>query len=127
MKTTRNELALFLEKLRTTRKKIIVEGHNDAKSLEQLGVSAHLIYELDTALELFAERFAHEEVILLVDLDKEGKKIYAKLRNALIRNGAKVDNYFREWLFKNTDVRQVETLAGYVEKQRYSYFSLRSR
>ncbi|MBI2129595.1 hypothetical protein HYU07_05120 [Candidatus Woesearchaeota archaeon] len=53
---------------------------------------------------------ANKKAIILTDLDKEGKKLYGKLKDGLSRHGVIVDNKFREFLFRETKIRQIEGL-----------------
>ena len=55
-----------------------------------------------------------KEVVLLTDLDDEGKKLYHELFVNLQKHGVKVDNRLRELLFKS-DLRQIEGLPSYLE------------
>ncbi len=88
---------------------VIVEGKKDKSALEQLGVQRIMQLEAHHAL---AEKIHDKEVVLLVDLDKEGKKIYGKLKDMLSRRGVRVNDKLRHYLFKNTKLRQVEGLGG---------------
>ena len=56
------------------------------------------------------------ELIILTDLDKKGKQLYGKLKKDLCRNGYNIDHYFREFLQKNTKIRQIEGLPRYIER-----------
>ncbi len=96
-------------------KPAIVEGIKDKKALESLGfrkiiaLNSRPIYKV-------VEGIKAKEVIILTDLDKEGKKLYKKLLDELSRNGIKVDNTFRDYLFKNTELRQMEGLPKYLNR-----------
>jgi 5S rRNA maturation endonuclease (ribonuclease M5) len=109
------QLIDYIEKIRQSEKLIIVEGKKDRIALEKLGIKK--IIELNKKpLYFIIEKIVQEykECIILTDLDKEGKKLYGKLNSALIRYGIKVDNQFRDFLFKNTKLRQIEGLTGYI-------------
>ena len=115
---SKNDPALmqeWLDKLKETEKIIIVEGLNDKKALAEVGVPDHKIMPLDTELYLFSEKVAErtKRAVILTDLDKEGKRIYRKLKSFLTRNGVEVDNYFREFLFKNSDLSHIEGISTY--------------
>ena len=105
----------WLEKLKDSDKMIIVEGLNDKKALISLGILGQRIMHLDTELYLFAEKISKltKKAIILTDLDKEGKKLYRKLKSFLTKNGVEVDNYFREFLFKNSDLSHIEGMDTY--------------
>lgn len=90
---------------------VIVEGKKDAAALREFGVQR--IIELDAYYKTI-ELVAHErEVALLVDLDKEGKKKYARLNDELSKRGVRINNNLRHFLFKHTKVRQIEGLTHY--------------
>ncbi|NOZ80724.1 MAG: toprim domain-containing protein [DPANN group archaeon] len=93
-------------------KAIVVEGKNDEKALREMGI-ANRIYQLSRkAIFAVIEEVWQKErqVIILTDLDKEGKKLYGRLSSGLQDHGVEIDNVFREWLFRNSQVRQVEGL-----------------
>ena len=93
---------------------VIVEGKRDKKALEWLGVKRILLLE---SYYKTVERVEGEnEVVLLVDLDSEGKKIYGWLKEELARHHVKVNDALREFLFRNTGVRQIEGLDSYLER-----------
>ena len=48
--------------------------------------------------------------MMKLHIDKEGKKLYGTLSSGLQNHGCRIDNRFREWLFKNTKLRQIEGL-----------------
>lgn len=93
---------------------VIVEGKKDKKALEELGVKRILV--LDVRYKTVEKVMNEKEVVLLVDLDEEGKKIYHELKRELMRFGVNVDDRLRKFLFKNTKVRQIEGLARYLER-----------
>jgi 5S rRNA maturation endonuclease (ribonuclease M5) len=95
---------------------IVVEGKRDRAALQQLGFSNIIIlnkplYEVIEDIESKGEK----RMLLLTDLDKEGKRIYAKLKNDLDKRGVVVDDALRNLLFK-TELRQVEGLTSYLKK-----------
>ena len=100
----------WIIQLRKTNKLIIVEGKKDKRALEQLGI--HDILTLNKPLFAVVESVAAltKECIILSDLDKEGRKIYSILKEGLQRNGVKVDNKFREFLFRKTKIKQIEAI-----------------
>ena len=69
--------------------------------------------KLKTVLENISSK--NKECIILTDLDKTGKQLYGKLSHGLQQFGVKIDNNFRNFLFKNTKLRQIEGLATYIE------------
>ncbi len=110
------ELNYFIERIKNSNTLVIVEGKKDKAALQKLGINN--IMELNKK-PLFAivEEIAdsNEECIILTDLDKEGKQIYAKLNSNLQKNGVKINNKFREFLFKHTKLRQIEGIKTYLE------------
>lgn len=106
----------WLENLRQSSKLIIVEGINDKKALEEVG--AKRIITLKKALFEVVEEIAKQEkeVVILTDLDKKGQEFYGKLKKGLEERGVKIDSYFREFLFKNTELRHIEGLVHYLKK-----------
>ncbi len=107
------EILEFFDELRDTDKMVIVEGVKDKKALEAIGVKR--VYCLNKApLYKIVEEIAGcgSRVIILTDLDSEGRRLYGKLKTQLQHLGVEVDNYFREFLFKNTKIRQVEGLSN---------------
>jgi len=108
-----NELELFplIQHIIDNNLLVIVEGKKDRKALQELGVEK--VMTLDTHHKL-VEKVTEKEVVLLVDLDKEGKKLYGKLKDIFSRRGVKVNDKLRHYLFKNTTLRQIEGLTRYV-------------
>lgn len=106
----------WLENLKASDKIIIVEGIKDISALAKLGIPRDRIRRLNKAAFFVAEDLAKEgikEAIILTDLDKEGKKLYSSLKTDLTRNGVQVDNFFREFLFRNSDLSHIEGIATY--------------
>lgn len=107
----------FLEKLKDTEKLIIVEGRKDKAALVNLGVTADILFvnmPLYKLAELVAKRT--KKAVILTDLDSSGKKLYKELKTLLTANGVEVDNYFREYLFKNTELAHIEGIDSYFER-----------
>ena len=57
-----------------------------------------------------------QKILILTDLDKKGKELYAKLNHHLPQHGVKVDNALRHILFKNTQLRQIEGMWRYINR-----------
>ena len=106
----------WLEKLRNSKKLIIVEGKNDKSALESLGVK-NIISISREPLYSFIDHIVAKEVILLTDLDPAGKKLYSVLKHNLQARGVKIDNYFREYLFTNSKITQIEGIFHYLKKE----------
>lgn len=106
----------ILDEIKNSNILIIVEGKKDKAALQKLGVKN--IVELNKKpLFQIVEDVANsnEECIILTDLDKKGKEIYGKLNSNLQKNGVKINNKFREFLFKHTKLRQIEGIDSYLE------------
>ena len=86
--------------LRKTPKLILVEGEKDQQALARLEITNTLTVAKKSPYKVIEEICARaREVIILTDLDREGKKYYAILKHHLQRNGVKIDTVFREFLF----------------------------
>lgn len=96
---------------------VVVEGKKDKEALEKSGVSGKSIFVLSKKpLFAVAEELAkdYSEAMILTDLDAEGKKLYGKLNTLLQQLGVKVDDSVRNFLFKNTKLRQIEGIAKLI-------------
>ena len=111
-----NDIQEWIDRLKASPKIIVVEGIKDIRALSELGITN--VCSLKNPLFIEVEKIAleHKEVIILTDLDKEGKKLYGKLKKDFARHGVEVDNKFREWLFKNTQLRQIEGIVTYLKR-----------
>lgn len=120
MKETTEELLDWIDKIRNSDKIVIVEGKEDKKALEKLGITNIVQLNKKPLYKIVEELIEKEkEVIILTDLDKKGKQLYGKLNHDLRRFGVKVDNGFRNFLFKNTKLRQIEGLDSYIERLKH--------
>jgi|SRR3989338_7279448 len=86
-----------IEKIK--QKLIIVEGKKDKAALEQFECT-HILTLEHKALYEVVEAVKEKEVVVLTDLDSEGKQLYAKLQRAFAKRGIYVDNRLRILLFK---------------------------
>jgi 5S rRNA maturation endonuclease (ribonuclease M5) len=109
------EVQKLLDGIRQKNTLVIVEGLKDVRALNVLGITN--ILSLKKPLYAVVEEIAAvaKEVVLLTDLDGEGKKLYNVLARDLQKHGVKVDNKLRELLFK-TPLRHVEGLAGFLAR-----------
>ncbi len=98
------------EKIQQTDKVIIVEGKKDKEALSSLGVKN--IVTISGPLYKVVEDVAEitDEVVILTDFDREGRKLYGFLKNNFQRNGVKIDRYFREFLMTNTKISCIESI-----------------
>lgn len=92
---------------------VIVEGKRDLSAVGSLGFRSLFVLNKRPLFEV-AEQVAarHKEAIILTDLDSEGRKLYGMLNTALQRLGVRIDNRLRQFIFRNTRIRQVEGLAA---------------
>ena len=93
---------------------VIVEGKKDRHSLEKLGF-VEIVCINRLPLYKLVENIRAKEVLILTDLDSEGRKIYSELQKQLSARGIRINNHLRKLLFK-TEIRQIEGLAKYMEK-----------
>ena len=113
------EFDQLVQKMLDSNAAIIVEGKKDQAALEKLGIDSSYIFVLNKQpLFVVAERVASycKTAVILTDLDAEGKKLYGKLNTLMQQLGVKVDNRFRNFLFKNTKLRQIEGMAGFIQQ-----------
>lgn len=105
----------LLDEIRQKNVLVVVEGLKDVRALNTLEITN--ILSLKKPLYAVVEEIAAvaKEVVLLTDLDEEGKKLYQVLSRDLQKHGVKVDNRLREALFK-TPLRHVEGLAGFLAR-----------
>ncbi|HIJ19236.1 TPA: toprim domain-containing protein [Candidatus Woesearchaeota archaeon] len=112
-----DELRQHLHNMGESHILIIVEGFKDKKALANVGIAN--VFALDRmplykVVETVAKKAT--DCMILTDLDAEGKKLYARLNHDLQRHGVRVDNSFREFLFRHTSLRQIEGLDSYFKK-----------
>ncbi len=108
-----NDLEEWIEALQRTEKLIVVEGKNDVAALRELGITH--VRPLNTQpIFSFADALHEEELIILTDLDPAGRKLYRQLKRELMKRGKKIDNIFREFLFKETSLSEIEGLPTYL-------------
>ncbi len=98
---------------------ILVEGKKDTRCLKDLGLENRIISLQRRPLYEVVESIVQlniKEIILLTDLDKEGKKLFGTLNSNLTRHGVKVNTKFRNYLWRYTKLRQIEGLKHYLDK-----------
>ena len=119
-KNDRQELEQWLKKLIESEKIMIVEGVNDRRALIGIGVPADRIQTINKPAFAVAERVTKitKQAIILTDLDTEGKKLYGNIKRNLNRIGVHVDTYFREFLFKNSDLSHIEGIDTFFRNLR---------
>ena len=96
-------------------KLVLVEGIKDKRALEQLGISNILTLKkpLYAMIELIVS--SEKDCIILLDLDKAGKKLYGKIIPSLKHFGVRVIDEYRNFLF-TTKLRQIEGIISYLNK-----------
>jgi 5S rRNA maturation endonuclease (ribonuclease M5) len=111
------ELLDWLESLKASEKYIVVEGSKDKSALMKLGIDEERIVTLRRPAYAIAELLATKtkDVIILTDLDPEGKKHYMRLKTNLTRVGIRVDNKFREALFRQSKLSHIEGIDTYFK------------
>ncbi len=101
---------------------VLVEGKKDAAALQILGFSNVLALNGKPLFEVVEFVVSQsKDCLILTDLDAEGKKLYSRLSHELMKQGVQVHNQLRNWLFKNTDLRQIEGLTNFLAN--LSYYS----
>lgn len=105
------DLDEWVEKINDDCSLIIVEGIKDKKALENMGVENEIkTLSKKPIFSIIEDVSINKKAIILTDLDKEGKKLYGKLKDGLSKHGVVIDNKFREFLFSETKIRQIEGL-----------------
>lgn len=123
MSKEKQELQDFLDSVKSSNILVIVEGKKDRAALKKLGITNIMELSKKPLFRVVEEiSGSNKECIILTDLDRKGREIYGKLNSDLQKNGVKVDNRLREFLFKSTRLRQIEGLSGYLERQQAKHF-----
>jgi len=111
------ELMDWIERIRSSDQIVVVEGKEDKAALNRLGIRYVVQLNKKPLYKIVEELVERGKgVLILTDLDKKGKQLYGKLNHDLCRFGVKVDNRFRNFLFRHTKLRQIEGLDSYVER-----------
>ncbi len=108
-----SEIFSHLQQIQDYNIPVIVEGHNDKKALQELGLDN--IFTLNMPLFKIVERIQGKEVVILTDLDKKGKQLYRRIQHDCIHHGIKINNQLRHFLFKETQLSHIEGLATYLK------------
>lgn len=114
-KEAKEKIRELLEDIKKKNILVVVEGIKDKRSLAEFGIIR--VKTLTKPLFEIAEEIAadEKEIILLVDLDAEGRKLYHSLSTDLQKLGVKINNKLREIVYK-TPLRHIEGLASYLSK-----------
>ncbi len=112
-----NQLIQLLEEISESNILVIVEGYKDNNALAKFGITnvVTLKQALYKVIEFISEHY--KKCIVLTDLDKEGKQLYSRLSKKLRQRGIKVDDKLRNFLFKETKLRQIEGIWRYVKRR----------
>ena len=114
MNIIEKEFLDYIEKIKKSETLIIVEGKKDKKALKNLGIKNIMELNKKPLFEIIENiSIKNNDCIILTDLDKKGKELYGKLNSGLQRYGVKVDNKFRNFLFRHTKIRQIEGLSNF--------------
>ncbi len=106
-------LASYLEEIKESNTLVIVEGSNDRKALEQYKITNILLASSKPVFKLIEEIPERtKEVVILTDLDKEGKKLYSQIKHQCLKRGIKVNDKVRNYLFKESEITQIEGLQS---------------
>jgi 5S rRNA maturation endonuclease (ribonuclease M5) len=108
------EIKIEIDKLKDSNKLIIVEGKKDIKALKNLGLTN--VIEISGALFETIEKVNENEVVLLMDMDTEGKKLYSKLKKQFLGRGVKIDNKLRHLLIR-VKLSHIEGLDTYIKNE----------
>jgi len=105
-------ITILLDEISHSNIPIIVEGRNDKKALQELGLEN--IFTLNLPLFKIVERISGKEVVILTDLDKKGKQLYRRIQHDCIHHGIKINNNLRHFLFRETQLAHIEGLPTYL-------------
>ncbi len=109
------ELINALEEAREQNLTIIVEGPNDKAALQKLGLSNILLLNKKPLYQVIEELPA-SEIVILTDLDREGRRLFSRLSRECQHNGIKVNNKLRRLLLQ-TPLAHIEGLATFIENR----------
>ena len=111
------EFSSHVERIKNSSILIIVEGKKDRAALESFGIKNIVELSKKPLFHLIEDVAAkNNRCMILTDLDAKGRELYGKLSRGLSHLGVKVDDSFRNFLRKETQLRQIEGLRSYVEK-----------
>lgn len=100
---------------------VLVEGKNDRQALEKIGFENIFVLNetgkgLNEKLDEIAEKAGKKKICILTDFDKEGKKLYLKLKKELSTRSVKLNNTFRDKLLRKTDISHIEGIVKILKK-----------
>ena len=116
MNSNIEEFNILIDKIKNSNTLVIVEGKKDKIALQKLGLNNIIELSKKPIFQIVEDiANSNDECVILTDLDKEGKQLYSKLNSNLQKNGVKINNKFREFLFKHTKLRQIEGIDTYLQ------------
>ena len=99
---------------------IIVEGQNDCRTLNNLGIKGNFLCLKSTSNILLdqLDKIEETKVILLVDFDKEGIELVKKIVRYLNLKGIKVSLFYWRRIKRllGGDVKDIESVGSYLER-----------
>ena len=116
MEEIKEEFQKLINKAKGSNILIIVEGKKDRNALNNIGIRNIIELNKKPLYQIVEEISSdNDECIILTDLDKKGKELYGRLNSDLQRRGVKINNKLRDFLFKNTKIRQIEGIKADLE------------
>ncbi|WP_457635323.1 toprim domain-containing protein [Persephonella sp.] len=103
----------WIERLKAVSQKkgtvVVVEGKKDKHKLEKFGIRN--IYQIKGKrfYDILEDLENSSYVVMLTDLDKQGEKIFSRLKFILEREGIPVDRFFRQEL-KKFGIKHIEDI-----------------
>lgn len=109
------EINHLIEKIKESNTLVIVEGKKDRLALQKLGIDNVIELNKKPLFQIVEDiSNSNDECVILTDLDKKGKELFGKLNSDLQKRGLKINNKFRNFLFKHTKLRQIEGINTYL-------------
>lgn len=114
-KKTIEKLIEILEEIKESDLLVIVEGKKDVNALKKFGIKS---VKLRGNLPQFCEHIqkSHKEVILLMDSDKEGRKLASILSKNLERLRVKTNKKYIS-ILRNLGISHVEGIPRFVKRR----------
>ncbi|MGC9166487.1 MAG: toprim domain-containing protein [Thermoplasmata archaeon] len=99
---------------------IIVEGKRDMYSLREMGIKGKIIvYNQGKNMSQFIDEISiYKEIIILIDWDERGTRLFENLYNNMISIGIKCNVEFRNNIIKMLGymIKSVEELSSYYRR-----------
>ena len=120
MEELKGEFQELVDKSIVSNTLVIVEGRKDKIALNKIGIKNIVELSKKPLYQIVEEiSDSNGDCIILTDLDKKGKELYGKLNSDLQKHGVKINNSLRNFLFKNTKIRQIEGLSLDIFQQKH--------